>query len=41
VIKTALFTTGCGVKSDLNGDSIVNEFDYKIFKVALEAKYDE
>lgn len=41
VIKTALFTTGCGVKTDLNGDGIVNEFDVKLFKVALEAKYDE
>ncbi len=41
VIKTALFTTGCGINTDLNGDGIVNEFDVKLFKVALEAKYDE
>ena len=40
-IRTNLFKTGCGLKSDLTGDGIVNNLDVRLFKIALEAKYDE
>lgn len=41
LIRENLFKTGCGMKSDLTGDSIVNNLDIRLFKIALEAKYDE
>jgi len=40
LIRNSVFVSGCS-KGDLNGDSVVNDFDIKLYKVALEAKYDE
>lgn len=40
LIRKSVFVSGCS-KGDLNGDSVVNDFDIKLYKVALEAKYDE
>ena len=40
LIRNSMFVSGCS-KGDLNGDGVVNDFDIKLYKVALEAKYDE